>query len=538
MNRRNSILLAAALAATLLSCGDAGRSDAPQSVLHRGLSSDPETLDPHKARSVQAGEVLRDIGEGLLTYSSAGELSPGVAASWVVSADGLTYTFTLRNDARWSNGDALTAEHVAFSLRRLVDPATAAFYAQILVELRNARAIIAGEKPSADLGVEAPDERTLVLRLERPTPYLLSLLTHPATFPVHPASLAERGDAFARPGTLVSNGAYTLAGWSPGSVVELTRNRHYWNNVATSIDEVRYHVLTQEVTELNRYRAGELHITGSVPPDSFQRVRLERGDELRVAPYLGVYYYGFNLTRPPFKDRPQIRQALSMAIDRNVLVDSITGRGEAAAYSWVPPGVGNYEPRRLAYADQTQESRNIHAQRIMREAGYGPENPLQIELRYNTSDTQQRIALAVQSMWREVLGVEATLINEEFQVLLANMREKQVTQVFRSSWIGDYNDAHTFLSVMEGGNASNVTGYDSEEYDSLMRRAAEQVEPESRRLYLEEAERVLLADHAVIPLYFFVSKHLVSPDVVGWGDNVLDYHYSQHLSLASADADR
>jgi ABC-type oligopeptide transport system substrate-binding subunit len=538
MKRRILLVIAAALATTLWSCGDAGRSSEPESVLHRGLSSDPETLDPHKARSVQAGEVLRDIGEGLLTYSAEGELSPGAATAWTMSDDGLTYTFTLRNEARWSNGDPLTAEHFVFSLRRLVDPATAAFYAQMLADLRNARAITAGDKSPAELGVEAIDAHTLVLHLERPTPYLLSLLTHPATFPVHPASLREHGDRFARPGTLVSNGAYALTGWSPGSVVELSRNRHYWNDAATSIDDVRHHVLTQEVTELNRYRAGELHITGNVPPDSFQQVKAERGNELHIAPYLGVYYYGFNLTRPPFKDRPQIRQALSMAIDRKVLVESITGRGEAAAYSWVPPGVDNYEPRRLAYADQTQESRNVQAQRIMREAGYGPENPLQIELRYNTSDTQQRIALAVQSMWREVLGVETTLINEEFQVLLANMREKQVTQVFRSSWIGDYNDAHTFLSIMEAGNPSNMPGYESAEYDSLLRRAAEQVDPESRQLYLEEAERVLLADHAVIPLYFFVSKHLVSPDVVGWRDNVLDYHYSQHLGLASAEAGR
>ena len=173
---------------------------------------------------------------------------------------------------------------------------------------------------------------------------------------------------------------------------------------------------------------------------------------------------------------------------------------------------------------------------MLHEAGYGPEKPLQIELRYNTSDTQQRIALAVQSMWREALGVEATLVNEEFQVLLANMRDREVTQVFRSSWIGDYNDAHTFLSIMEGGNASNMPGYQNDEYDSLMERAAEQVDLERRRLYLEEAERVLLADHPVIPLYFYVSKHLVKPEVIGWGDNVLDYHYSQHLKLASTDA--
>jgi ABC-type oligopeptide transport system substrate-binding subunit len=316
----------------------------------------------------------------------------------------------------------------------------------------------------------------------------------------------------------------------------LSRNERYWNNAQTAIDAVNHHVLVQEVTELNRYRAGELHLTSAIPPDSFQQLREERPEEMHIAPYLGVYYYGFNLSKPPFKDRPELRKALSMAIDRDVLVRSITGRGEAAAYSWVPPGVDNYEPRQLAFAGQSQDERNALARRLIKEAGYGPDNPLRFELRYNTSDTHQRIALAVQSMWREALGVEATLVNEELQVLLANMRAAEVTQVFRSSWIGDYNDAHTFLSILQSDNPSNTPLYASDEYDDLMRRAGEQIDPKRRRLYLEEAERILLTDHPVIPLYFYVSKHLVSPEVRGWGDNVLDYHYSQHLSLAPTGA--
>ncbi|MEJ2127215.1 MAG: peptide ABC transporter substrate-binding protein [Woeseiaceae bacterium] len=505
------------------------------SVLHRGISSDPESVDPHKARSTQAGEVLRDIGEGLLTYSATGELLPGTAESWTISDDGLTYTFALRDNARWSNGDAVTADHFVFSLRRLVDPATAAFYAELVSDIANASAIIAGDMPASELGVEAVDDKTLVVTLVRPVPYLLSLLTFPSTFPVHPGSVAQHGEEFTRAGNLLSNGAYTLDAWEPGSVLSLSRNEHYWNNEATAIDEVRHHVVTQEMTELNRYRAGELHITGSVPPDSFAQVQEEYADELHIAPYLGVYYYGFNLTRPPFKDNPGLRKALSMAIDREVLVERITGRGEAAAYSWVPPGVQNYEPRLLSYAGLSQDERNAQARRLLAEAGYGPGNPLEIELRYNTSDTQERMAGAVRAMWKENLGVETTLINEEFQVLLANMRAAQVTQVFRSSWIGDYNDAHTFLSIMESGNASNMPRYSNEDFDSLMQQAAEQVDPTFRRSYLEEAERELLDDHPFIPIYFYVSKHLVSPDVIGWGDNVLDYHYSQHLSLAPAD---
>jgi len=501
-------------------CGGSNDAKTSSSILNRGITSDPESLDAHKARSIQAADVLRDLGEGLVSFTATGEITAGTAASWDVSEDGLTYTFHLRPGAKWSNGDAVTAAHFVFGVERLIDPDTAAFYAQFVGEITE---------------LEAVDERTLIIRLARPTPYLLSLLTHPATFPMHPGSLAEHGDSFARPGSMLSNGAYVLTAWIPGSVITLQRNVHYWDNANTAIDEVRHHVMTHEMAELARYRAGEIDVTGSVPPDSFEQVKRELGDQLHVAPYLNLYYYGYNLAKPPFRDSPELRQALSMAIDRELLVEKVTGRGETPAYSWVPPGINNYEPSVLSYAGLTQDKRNQLARSLYKEAGYSADNPLQLELRYNTSDTHRRIALAIQSMWRDVLGVEVTLINEEFQVLLANIQGREVTQVFRSSWVGDYNDAHTFLSILQSGNAANVPGYQSEKYDSLMQSAAEQVDLDRRRLHLEEAEREMLADHPAIPIYFYVSKHLVSPRVEGWGDNVLDYHYSQHLSLKAAE---
>ncbi len=295
--------------------------------------------------------------------------------------------------------------------------------------------------------------------------------------------------------------------------------------------------MTQELGEYNRYRAGELHITSTVPPENFDQIRAEFGDELHIAPTLGVYYYGFNLAKPPFKDNPELRQALSMAVDRKVLVDAVMGRGEAPAYSWVPPGIDNYDPVQLPYAGLSQQERNALAKSLYREAGYDAANPLRFELRYNTSDTHQKIALAVQAMWRKVLGAEARLVNVEFQVLLDQMREREITQVFRSSWLGDYNDANTFLAIMHRDSAANTPGYSNPEFDALLQSAAEQLDLDRRRLYLEEAERVLLADHAVIPLYFYVSKHLVKPGVQGWQDNTLNYHYSQHLSLGAAGQD-
>jgi ABC-type oligopeptide transport system substrate-binding subunit len=511
-------LLGVLILMLLAACGGQSNSD-NSSVLNRAIATDPETLDAHKARSLQSADVLREIGEGLVTYTASAELTPGVAESWAVSDDGLTYTFKLRDNAKWSNGDRVTAQHFVFSVERLRDPRTAAFYAAFLSDVTS---------------IEADGEQTLVITLAQPTPYLLSLLTHPATFPMHPGSLEEHGERFARPGNLLSNGAYVLTDWVPGSVVTLQRNVHYWDNANTAIDEVRHHVLIDDSTQLARYRAGEIDITSSVPTENFAELRQEHGDNLRIAPYQNIYYYGFNLTKAPFKDNPDLRQALSMTIDRELLVEKVIGRGETAAYSWVPPGVNNYQPTLLSYAPLTQAERNKVARGLYAAAGYGSENPLRIEIRYNTNDTHRAIAIAVQAMWREALGVEATLVNEEFQVLLANVQAREITQVFRGSWVGDYNDAHTFLSIMQTDNAANVPGYSNAEYDDLMQRAARQVDLEARRLYLEEAERVMLAEHPAIPIYFYVSKHLVAPRVAGWGDNVLDYHYSQHLSLKAA----
>lgn len=501
-------------------CGGADDVAGTTSVLNRGLGAEPESLDAHKARSLQALDVLRDIGEGLISYTPTGELTAGMAESWQVSDDRLTYTFHLRPEATWSNGDPIVAAHYVLSVQRLIDPKTAAFYAEFLADIDELQAV---------------DDHTLVVTLQRPIPYLLGLLTHPATFPMHPGSLAEHGDGFARPGKLLSSGAYVLTEWVPGSVLTLKRNKHYWDRANVAIEEVRHHVLSQEMAEYSRYRAGEVDVTAVVPSENFAQIKAEHGDELHIAPQLNIYYYGFNLSKPPFRDNLALRQALSMAIDREVLVEKVVGRGETPAYSWVPPGVNDYEPATFSYAQLSQKERNQIARRLYAEAGYSEESPLQLELRYNTSDSHRKVALAIQSMWRDALGFEVELVNEEFQVLLANIRAKEVTQIFRSSWVGDYNDAHTFLNILQSRNPANVPGYVSDEYDALLQQAAEQVNLDRRRLFLEEAELAMLVDHPAIPIYFYVSKHLVSPRVAGWGDNVLNYHYSQHLSLKAAE---
>jgi oligopeptide transport system substrate-binding protein len=532
---RQCLSLLACVTILISACGGADDA-ARESVLNRGLGAEPESLDFHKARTIEAGDVQRDLGEGLTAYTASGELVLAAAERYELSEDGSQYTFWLRPEGRWSNGDRVTAEDFVFAFRRLVDPQTAAFYAeQSLGAVVNAKEIIAGEKPVAELGVEAIDELQLRITLNYPVPYFLALLSHPSTFPLHRPSVEMHGDAHARPGNLVSNGAYTLEHWEVGSYIEVVRNEHYRLDDQTAIDRVRHHVTPEDTVELNRYRAGELDITANVPSESFELMKQERPDELRVSPYLAVYFFGFNLTRPPFKNNPKLRQALSMAIDRETIAETILGRGEAPAYGWVPPGTSNYESRQFLYAGMTREERHAKARELYREAGYSEDSPLRTEIRYNTAEAHRRIVVAVQAMWRDVLGVDTTIINEEQQVLLENIRMQQVTQVFRMSWTGDYNDAHTFLSVMESDNPSNLTAYSNPEYDELMDKAANQTEPALRQVYLEEAERLLLSDHPVIPLYFFVNKNMVSPRVQGWGDNVLNYHYSQHLSLSDSD---
>jgi oligopeptide transport system substrate-binding protein len=524
------------LATVTLLLNACGGDVSTESMLNRGSFTEPESLDFQKARTIQAGDVQRDLGEGLTGYTASGELQLSGAERVELSDDGLVYTFWLRTDSKWSNGEKVTAEDFAYSFRRLVAPETAAFYAsQSLGDVVNAQAIIAGKRRPQSLGVVVVDEYQLQITLNKPVSYFQRLLTHPSTFPVHRESVELHGNAHAQPGNLVSNGAYKLYAWEVGSYIELVRNEHYRDNAGTSIDRVRHHITAEGMNEISRYRAGELDITAGVPSALFAQMKKERPDELRVSPYLAVYFYAFNLTKRPFRDNPKLRQALSMAVDRETLTEQVIGRGEVAAYGWVPPGIENYEPRQFLYAKLSKTERHAKARQLFNEAGFDDENPLTIQLRYNTSAGHKRVATAIQSMWQDVLGVRTTLVNEEFQVLLENIRAQEITEVFLSGWTGDYDDANAFLSIMESDNPTNMTGFDNKDYDSLMQRAAKQVDLQARRYYLEEAETILLAEHPVMPLYFFVNKNMVSPCVLGWQDNVLNHHYSQHLSLKDSD---
>lgn len=500
-------------------------------TLRRGNGPEPDTLDPQLARTDAAFNILRDLFEGLTAIGKDGAPVPGAAESWTVTPDGLEYRFTLREGLRWSNGDALKAGDYVTGMRRLVDPKTASPYAQFIDPVVNAGAITRGEKPAEALGVSAPDDRTVVIRLATPAPYLLGLLAQPGTFPVHAPSLAANGVEYARPGKLVSNGAFVLEDWVIGSHVVARRNPHYWNDGATKLATVHYLHIPDAGTELRQYRADQLDVTYVVPPQQFPWIRQNLGAELHVSPQLAVNFYGFNLTRPPFKDNPGLRRALSLVIDRERLTTVVTGVGETPAYGWVARGTWNYTPQQFDYAGRPYAERVAEARQLYAQAGYSAAKPLQVELRYNSGDQHNRLAVAVAAMWKEALGVETTLYAEEFRALLQTIQARKETQVFRSSWVGDFNDAYSFAQLLQTGFGINLTGYSNPRYDALLAEAVRQADIARRRALLEEAERVMLADHPLLPLYFYVNKHLVKPWVQGWSDNVMNVVYSKDLRL-------
>ena len=544
MSTRRAALSAAATA-TLLAClagctrsqeGPAGSGAAPQAaMLVRGGGPDPDSLDPQKARGFEAQSILRDLCEGLTTLDRNAAVAPGVASTWGVSTDGRVYVFKLRREARWSNGEPVVAADFVAGLRRLVDPATASGYAQYIDVIANAGDIVAARKPPEALGVAAPDDGTVVVTLATPAPYLPTLLSHPSACPVHRPTLAAHPEGQARPGVMIGNGAFVLTEWVQGSHILASRNRYYWNNAATRLDAVKYLLIPDENAELTRYRGGELQVTFVVPRGQFDWIKANLADQLHVSPQLTTYYYGFNLRRAPFRDSPKLRRALSLVIDREKLAQLVLRVGELPAYGWVPPGIDHYGAQSFDYRGEPMVARVAEAQRLYREAGYSPDKPLSFELRYNSGEVHTKLAVAIASMWKEALGTDVRLTQVEFKSLLQDIDRGEV-EMFRSSWVGDYNDAYTFAQYLKSDFGVNLPHYASAAYDALLKRAAAETDATLRRALLEQAERLMLRDHPLLPLYFYVNKHLVKPEVEGWYDNVMNVVYSKDLALKGSAA--
>ncbi len=501
-------------------------------VFHRGNTAEPATLDPHRTSTTYEANVLHDLLEGLVIRDAEGKVISGAAESWDVSEDGTTYTFHIRGDARWSNGDPVTADDFAFSFRRILIPETEAGYANVLYPIKNAEPVNTGAALPEDLGVAALDDRTLQISLETATPYFLELLSHQSSLPVHPPSVAAHGDDFARPGTMVSNGAYTLTDIAPMSHIRADRNDRYWDNANVQVDTVYYYPTEDHAAALRRFQAGELHVNNNVPQDQVRWLRDNMPDEFVASPRLGTYYYALDLRNQELAD-PHIRQALSMAIDREYLVEEITGAGEIAAYSFVPAGTGNYgEPAFADYADRTMADRLDAATALLAEAGFGPDNPLALEIRINTSVNHERTALAIADMWAP-LGIDVTLSDTDAASHYAHLGGGGEFEVAGAGWIGDYNDPQTFLFMLERDNtAFNYAKYDNPDYDALMDKAGDTVDLEERAGILREAEDLFMRDLPFIPLYHYVNLELVSQDVEGWEQNVVGRHLTKYVRIA------
>jgi oligopeptide transport system substrate-binding protein len=501
-------------------------------VLHRGNGAEPETLDIHKSSGVPEANIQRDLFEGLIAEAADGSHVPGAAARWEVDPSGTRYTFYLRPDGRWSDGTPLTAHDFVYAFRRALDPETASDYAFILWPVKGAEAVSKGEVRELErLGVVALDDWTLEITLKAPTPYFLGLLTHHMAYPAPRHAIEAHGARWTRPGNMVSNGPYRLAEWVPQSHIKLVRNELYRERSQVAIEAVTYYPTEDTNTELKRFRAGELDVTSDVPSDQVPWVAENLGQAFRNSPYLGTYYYALNTGAAPFKDALDLRRALALAIDRETLVAKVTRAGEIPAYAWVPPGVLGYRQQPIPQQGLSQAERQALARELFAQAGYGSDNPLSLEILYNTSENHKKIAIAVAAMWRQVLGVRARLRNEEWKVYL-DTRSQMRFEVARGGWIGDYNDANTFLELMKSDvGEMNPSGYANPEYDRLIKQAEVTADAARRAELMQRAERLMLSQMPIIPIYFYTTQHLVAARVRGWIDNVMDVHPTRYLSI-------
>ncbi|KQN77175.1 peptide ABC transporter substrate-binding protein [Devosia sp. Leaf64] len=507
--------------------------------LHNG--GDPGTLDPHKASGDWENRVIGDYIEGLLTENAKAEAIPGQAESWDISEDGTVYTFHLRDGIQWSDGEPVTAGDFVFAFQRLFNPATAADYAYLQFPIKNSEKINSGEITDFnELGVKAIDDKTLEITLEAPTPFFLDALTHYTAYPV-PQHLVEKfGDQWTNVSNIVGNGPYLIKEWLPGSYVRSEKNPDYYDAANVKIDEVFYHVLEDQAAALNRYRAGEFDILTDFPADQYQWLQDNMPGQAHVVPFLGVYYYVMNQEEGQVLSDVRIREALSTTVLREVIGPDILGTGELPAYGWVPPGTNNYVAEADAYmpewASTPYEERVEHAKELMTEAGYGPDKPLTLQLRYNTNDNHQRIAVAIAAMW-EPLGVKVELFNAETAVHYDALRAGDF-QVGRAGWLLDYSDPSNTLDLLKTGTnqagtmnwGNNYGRFSNEEFDGLLSQASTELDLDARAKLLAQAEKIAMDDFAAIPIYWYVSKDVVSPKISGFEENAKNIFRTRWLS--------
>ena len=522
----------------LQACGDSsGLSQVEQGnrdgVFHLGNGVEPQAIDPHITGGVQEHRIIQTLFEGLVTKNPHTlEIEPGVAERWEISEDGRTYTFHLRENARWSNGDPVTAEDFRWSWQRALTPALGNQYNYMYFPIHNAEAFANGRTQDfSDVGVRVLSPYVLQVELRSPTPYFLQTLDHQAMFPVHRATLEAFGDPsnqlsqWARVGNIVSNGAFRLTEWRVNSHLRVEKSETYWDADNVSLNAVVFYPTENIVTEERMFRNGQLHMTNEVPLDKIEEYMNTQPELLQLAPYLGTYYYMLNTERPPLDD-VRVRKALAMAIDRELLVDSIIPGVVEPAYALVPPDtLGYFPPKTLDYDPE-------QAQALLAEAGYpeGQGFPA-VELMYNTHEEHQKIAVAIQQMWQRTLGISVQLSNQEWKVYL-DTQDNMDYQISRRGWIGDYVDPNTFLDMYITNGGNNRTGFSDARYDEIMLQEAPQtLDREQRYALYYEAEEILMDAMPLIPVYTYQSKHLKHPSLQGIPVNILNYFNFKYISL-------
>lgn len=492
-------------------------------ILRLGNGAEPKGIDPHVVTGIPEAHIVGALFEGLVSLHPATLAPlPGVAESWAISEDLMTYTFRLRKNARWSNGEAVTADDFVYAWRRLIDPSTASEYVNQGSYIAGAEDIISGKsKDWSRFKALAPDSHTLVVTLKAPTPFFLSLLNHHSLYPVHRSTIERHGDRWTRPENFVGNGAFRIKSWEMNKPFEVERNPVYWDAATVMLDGIHFYPIEDLATEENMFRTGKIHATNSLQSE---RIEVWKGKQEYIShPLLGTYYYLVNTKHPVLRDS-RIRKALALSIDRGAIVKLLNG-GQLPAHNFTPPGIGGFSPSQRIQYDPPR------ARELLTAAGFaGGASFPKLDILYNTSVEHKKIAEVLQQMWKKELGIDVGLFNQEWKVYL-DSRKKLEFDLGRAGWIGDYPDPNTFLDILITDGGNNHTGWSNEKYDELIRTASSLADPNERWKVFDRCEELIAEEMPVIPLYFYVRNFLKDPRVRGMEPNALEYFNYKFISI-------
>jgi oligopeptide transport system substrate-binding protein len=514
--------------------GSAAEAAKPRQVFRYGNGSEPQDLDPQQVQGTPELHLIEALFEGLLAEDPKDcHPVPGLAKSWEISPDSLVYTFHLRDNIKWSDGVPITADDFLLSWKRMISPKFASQYAYLVYNfVKNAKDYYDGKITDfSQVGFKAPDERTLVVTLSGPTPFLLKILANHYAWhavPIHTilkyGALDERSTAWTRPGNMVSDGPFMLKEWLPQQRIVVVRNPNYWDAATVKLDEVDFYPTDDIPGEERMFRDGQIDITTDIPHSKIDVYRRDHPEELHIEPFLGVYFYRCNVTVPPLNDK-RVRKALAIAIDRETLIRDVVKGGELPAYAVSYPGTAGYAPR--AQIKGTLDD----ARQLLADAGYpGGKGMPTIQLIYNTSENHKQIAEAIQEMWRKKLGVNIDLQNQEWKVYLDNQHTHNF-QLERAGWIADYEDPHVFLEIWETDNGNNDTLWSNADYDRLLHEALQARDDKERYEIYQKMDAILVDECPVIPIYYYTRTYLMNPKVKGYWPTLLDTHPFKYIYL-------